>query len=187
MLTEEITDCAGRATLCWLATVDVTGHPNVSPKEVFAVFDAQRLVIAHIASPTSVRNIRVNDRVCVSFVDIFVQKGWKVSGSACLLGRDDAEYAHWVAPLTQMAGPRFPIHGVIVVQAQSVEPIIAPSYRLYPQETTEASQVAAALRTYRVEPGAGFRSAGPAQRQEFAGRPGDPARPCTPPAPADRI
>jgi hypothetical protein len=63
MLTEEITDCAGRATLCWLATVDATGQPNVSPKEVFAVFDAQHLVIAHIASPTSVRNIQVNDRV----------------------------------------------------------------------------------------------------------------------------
>ena len=187
MLTEEISDCAGRATLCWLATVDATGHPNVSPKEVFAVFDTRHLVIAHIASPTSVRNIRSHERVCVSFIDIFVQKGWKVSGSARLLGRDDAGYARWVAPLTPMAGPRFTIHGVIVVQAHAVEPIIAPSYRLYPQETTEASQVAAALRAYRVEPGVGFRSAGPAQRQEFAGRLGDPARPCTPPAPADWI
>ena len=182
MLTEEITDCAGRATLCWLATVDATGHPNVSPKEVFAVFDAQHLVIAHIASPTSVRNIRVNDRVCVSFIDVFVQKGWKVSGSACLLGRDDAEYAHWVAPLRQMAGPRFPIHGVIVVQAQSVEPIIAPSYRLYPQETTEASQVAAALRTYRVQPAAGFRGAVSAQFEAMPGGSIDSTPPCPPPA-----
>lgn len=168
MLTEEITDCAARATLCWLATVDTTGQPNVSPKEVFAVFDEQHLVIAHIASPTSVRNIRVNDRVCVSFIDIFVQKGWKVSGSACLLGRDDAEFAHWVAPLAQMAGPRFPIHGVIVVTAQAVEAIIAPSYRLYPQQTTEASQVAAALRAYRVEPGVGFKSGSTDQREGLA-------------------
>ena len=168
MLTEEISDCAGRAILCWLATVDAIGQPNVSPKEIFAVFDAQHLVIAHIASPTSVRNIRSHDRVCVSFIDVFVQKGWKVSGSACLLGRDDAEYAHWVTPLTPMAGPRFPIHGVIVVQAQAVEAIIAPSYRLYPQETTEASQVAAALRAYRVEPGVGFESGSTDQREGLA-------------------
>ncbi len=182
MLTEEISDCAGRATLCWLATVDATGHPNVSPKEVFAVFDTRHLVIAHIASPTSVRNIRLHDRVCVSFIDIFVQKGWKVSGSARLLCRDDAGYARWVAPLTPMAGPRFTIHGVIVVQAQSVEPIIAPSYRLYPQETTEASQVVAALRAYRVQPAAGFRGAVAAQFEVMPGGSIDSMPPCPPPA-----
>jgi hypothetical protein len=77
-----------------------------------------------------------------------VQKGWKVSGSACLLGRDDAEYAHWVTPLTQMAGPRFPIRGVTAMRAHSFEPVIASSRRLYPEATTEASLVAVAC----VEP-----------------------------------
>jgi hypothetical protein len=43
------------------------------------------------------------------------------------------------------------VHGVIVVQAQAVEPIVAPSYRLYPAETTEASQIASALKTYGVQ------------------------------------
>jgi hypothetical protein len=38
----------------------------------------------------------------------------------------------------------------LVIRASVVEPIIAPSYRLYPDETTEAGQVANALRTYRV-------------------------------------
>ena len=36
----------------------------------------------------------------------------------------------------------------------AVEPIIAPSYRLYPHETTEQSQVQSALRTYGVQPAA---------------------------------
>jgi len=35
MLTPEVIDAAGRSVLCWLATVDDAGHPNVSPKEVF--------------------------------------------------------------------------------------------------------------------------------------------------------
>jgi len=47
----------GGSVLCWLATVDAQGQPHVSPKEVFAVFDEQHLVIAHIASPTSVKNV----------------------------------------------------------------------------------------------------------------------------------
>lgn len=156
MLNDDIRACAERATLCWLATVDATGQPNVSPKEIFAVFDEAHLVIANIASPTSARNISAGARVCVSFIDIFVQKGWKVVGQACHVGRQAADHAHWGAPLVAMAGQRFPLHGVIVVRATAVEPIVAPSYRLHPAETTEASQVASALRAYRVEPATDF-------------------------------
>ena len=61
-----------------------------------------------------------------------------------------AEFARWAAPLREMAGDRFPIHGVFLVRATSVEAIIAPSYRLYPSETTEASQIQSALRAYGV-------------------------------------
>ena len=50
-----------------------------------------------------------------------------------------------------MAGPRYPIHSVIVLEVDAVEPIIAPSYQLHPTETTETSQIASALRTYGVQ------------------------------------
>ena len=39
---------------------------------------------------------------------------------------------------------------MIVVQALAVEPIVAPSYRLYPDDTNESSQMASALKTYGV-------------------------------------
>ena len=61
----------------------------MSPKEIFAVFDSEHLVIANIASPTSARNIETNSRVCVSFVDVFVQKGFKVTGLARNVTRND--------------------------------------------------------------------------------------------------
>ena len=142
MLPSELQTSAESSILCWLATVDADGQPNVSPKEIFAVFDPEHLVIANIASPRSVRNIAVNSRVCVSFVDVFVQKGFKVLGSARNVAKQDAEFARWAEPLQAMAGPRFPIHSVIVVRATGFEPIVAPSYRLYPGETTEQAQVA---------------------------------------------
>jgi hypothetical protein len=47
-----------------------------------------------------------------------------------------------------MVGQHFTIHSVLVIQVQSVAAIMAPSYRFYPDETTEASQVASALRRY---------------------------------------
>ncbi len=152
MLSPEVHAAMERSVLCWLATVNEAGQPNVSPKEIFAPFDAEHLVIANVASPTSVRNLRSNPCVCVSFVDIFVQKGFKIVGTAQNVPHNAADYARWVRPLQAKAGPRFSIHSVMVVKVQSIEPIIAPSYRLYPAETTEQSQIESAMRTYGVRP-----------------------------------
>lgn len=150
LLSDDVIDIARRSVLCWLATVDRHGQPNVSPKEVFAPFDEQHLVIAHIASPGSVRNLRARPAACVSFIDIFAQRGYKLRGQAHVLDRHDPEFPHWSAPLLAMAGTRFPIAGTIVLAVESVEPIIAPSYRLYPDQTSEQSQIEAACRTYGV-------------------------------------
>ena len=82
MLTEDIKYYASKSVLCWLATVSAKGQPNVSPKELFVTEHDTHVLIANVASPTSVRNIRENPRVCVSFIDIFVQKGYKLQGIA---------------------------------------------------------------------------------------------------------
>jgi len=153
MLTSEVTEYARRSVLCWLATADETGQPNVSPKEVFAAFDAKHVVIANIASPTSVRNIAANQRVCVSFIDVFVQKGFKLLGHARSVRKADPHFELWAAPLVAKAGSRFPIHSVVVVEVEVIESIQAPSYRLYPTETTEQGQIQAAMLTYGVRPG----------------------------------
>jgi uncharacterized protein len=150
MLSPQVREYADRSIICWLATVDEIGQPTVSPKEIFAVFDASHLVIANIASPGSVRNIKVNPRVCLSFIDIFVQKGFKVLGTARNVLRGDADYEHWSPQLVTKAGPRFPIQSVIVIKAMAVEPILAPSYQLYSAEVTEQSQAESAMRAYGV-------------------------------------
>jgi uncharacterized protein len=152
MLTEDVLDFASRSILCWLATVDSSGQPNVSPKEIFAVFDASHVVIANIASPTSVRNLGQNPRVCVSFVDVFAQKGCKIIGRARNVGKGHTEFSHWAKPLLAKAGAKFPVHSAIVVEVERVEPILAPSYRLYPADTTESDQVQAAMIAYGVQP-----------------------------------
>ena len=150
LLTREVKESVGKSVLCWLATSDENGQPNVSPKEMFAIADDQHIVVANIASPHSANNIRANQQVCLSFVDVFAQKGFKVVGKATETKRSMPEYSYWVKPLEVMAGERYPIHSVFVVRASKVEPIVAPSYRLYPSETTEEAQIEAALRTYGV-------------------------------------
>jgi uncharacterized protein len=143
-------DIAG-SVLCWLATADASGRPNASPKEIFAALGDDRLVIADIASPVSVANITVNPQVCVSFIDIFRQRGFKVEGRAHLVERDDPRFAEVGAELLRMAGPDFPIRAVIVVEMEKVSRIWAPSYRLFP-ERSEAERMQAAFEAYGVEP-----------------------------------
>ena len=152
MLSAEVISFANRSVLAWLATVDTTGCPNVSPKEVFSVFENRCFVIANIASPTSIRNLSINDQACLSFVDVFVQKGFKVKGHAAVIPRGQQDFSVWAAPLEEMTQGKFSIHSVIVLEPESVEAIIAPSYRFYPSETTEKSQVDAAMRAYKVRP-----------------------------------
>lgn len=154
MITPEVTAVAERCVLAWLATVDASGCPNVSPKEVFSVFDDRCFVIANIASPTSARNLAENSQACLSFVDVFVQKGFKVKGRAEVIPRDRDDFTLWAAPLEQITQGRFPIRSVFVLRPGSIEPIVAPSYWLHPSETTEASQVLAAMKAYGVIPAA---------------------------------
>jgi predicted pyridoxine 5'-phosphate oxidase superfamily flavin-nucleotide-binding protein len=151
LLNESVREAACRSVLCWLATVDAEGQPNVSPKEVWAIADEQHVVVAHIASPVSARNIAQHPQVCLSFVDVFVQKGFKLVGTARELRAGNAEFATWAKPLLAMVGQRFTIQSVLVIQVQSVAAIVAPSYRFYPHDTTEASQVASGMRAYNVQ------------------------------------
>lgn len=150
LLTDDIRDYAERSVLCWLATTSEDG-PSVSPKEIFACFGADRIIIANIASPKSVKNIRQNPRVCVSFVDVFSQRGWQLYGAATLLKKGDAGFEDRHAILQGMAGDAFKVGMVIDVTIDQAREIIAPSYRVNP-DVTEADMRAGAMKTYGVKP-----------------------------------
>jgi predicted pyridoxine 5'-phosphate oxidase superfamily flavin-nucleotide-binding protein len=151
ILSAAVHAAAQRSVLCWLATVDAQGQPNVSPKEVWAIADDQHVVVANIASPVTARNIAEQPKVCLSFVDVLVQKGFKLQGTARAVLPDDSDYSKWAAPLLLMTGDRFPVRSVLLISVQSAQPIVAPSYWLYPETTTEAAQAAAARLAYGLK------------------------------------
>lgn len=151
ILSAAVHAAAQRSVLCWLATVDAQGQPNVSPKEVWAIADDHHVVVANIASPVTARNIAEQPKVCLSFVDVLVQKGFKLQGTARAVLPDDSDYSKWAAPLLLMTGDRFPVRSVLLISVQSAQPIMAPSYWLYPETTTEAAQAAAARLAYGLK------------------------------------
>lgn len=52
----------------------------------------------------------------------------------------------------RLLGPRFPLHAVLLMDVNAVQPIVAPSYHLFPATTTEADQIAGATQRYGVQP-----------------------------------
>lgn len=146
MLPDHIQASIKKSVLCWLATVSGDGMPNVSPKEIFAYYEGF-VIIADIASPQSVANIQSNRQVCVSFIDIFIQKGWQLKGTAFLIDKSCGEYPEMEKVLVDITQGLFPFSTIIKIQVSQCKPIIAPRYMLYP-ETTEESQYASALKAY---------------------------------------
>lgn len=140
------------AVLGWLATADEHGLPNVSPKEVFAHLGGERVVIAHIASPRSARNARANPQGCFSVVDVFRQRGFKLTGALHLHAPDDDRFEAVAAPLRSVIRDRFALRGVFELVVDAVAPILAPSYVFHADEVTEGSMVRDAMRTYGVRP-----------------------------------
>ena len=151
MLTDEVKKYIDNSVLCWLATSNKQNEPNVSPKELFTYKDDTTLVIANLASPNSIDNIKDNPNVCVSFVDVFVQKGFKLKGVATLTNKNDDDFKLKVRPITDLFTDKFPIRTVIEIKITKVDMIQAPSYFLY-RDTTEQSQIESAMKTYKVRP-----------------------------------
>ncbi len=139
-----------QSVLCWLATSDPQGLPNVSPKEVFLPFGENQIVIANIASPQSVKNIQKNPKVCLSFVDVLVQKGYQLKGNAEIIKKTNEAFDLFNEDLQKLVGTKYPYHSIIVIRVDKAKQILAPSYILYP-EISESQKIADAKKQYGIE------------------------------------
>ena len=113
------------------------------------IYGNKKIIVANIASPQTVRNIKHNENVCVSFIDILVQKGFQIKGKAKIIKKTDSEFLEMEKILTEMTGGNFPFSTITEITINQVKPIIAPKYILYP-ETTEKEQIESAKKTYGI-------------------------------------
>ncbi|HMV43639.1 MAG TPA: GNAT family N-acetyltransferase [Leptospiraceae bacterium] len=151
MLNDEVKKYIDESVLCWLATSDKRNEPNVSPKEIFTYQDDLTILIANIASPKSIQNILENPIVCVSFINIFVQKGFKIKGDARIIERSSDRFEGAEKSLKRLFTEEFPIQSIIEISVKKIDRIQAPSYFLFPNRT-EKIQIENAMRTYKVQP-----------------------------------
>ena len=147
MLNSEIKKYIDQSVLCWIATSSSDNVPNVSPKEIFNYYGDNAIIIANIASPQSMKNIKHNKNVCVSFIDVLVQKGFQLKGAAEIIIKSDADFKAMKNVLLKMTEGKFPFSSIIKITVEYTKPIIAPKYLFYP-ETTEEEQAKSAYISY---------------------------------------
>ena len=63
IITDDMRRIVQATRLCFVATVDEDGTPNLSPKSSLMVYDDDHLLFANIASPNTVRNLRRNPAI----------------------------------------------------------------------------------------------------------------------------
>lgn len=148
-ITKEIQKSIDKSVLCWLATSSNENIPNVSPKEIFRFYKDDKIIVANIASPQTVKNISQNNNVCISLIDILVQKGYQLKGTAEIITKSHTNFFEMEKILTKMTEGNFPFASITVITVMQVKPIIAPKYILFPN-TTEEEQIKSAKRAYRI-------------------------------------
>ena len=68
-----------------VATADMSGRPNVSPKGSFQVLDDEHVLFADVNSPHTIANLQVNPYLSAIVFDAATRHGCRIWGTAQIL------------------------------------------------------------------------------------------------------
>ena len=128
MLTNDMKDLIAGTMLCFAATINKDGSPNLSPKSSLRVHDDTHLLFANMASPGTVENLRRDPRIELNCVDIFSRRGYRFSGKAHLYSDDDRIYQMLRADVASEHGDQIPVHDAVLVELKGVASVVSPAY-----------------------------------------------------------
>jgi uncharacterized protein len=138
-----------RTLLCFTATTNPDGSPNVSPKSSLRVHDDGHLLFANIASPGTVRNLRRDPRIEINCVDIFARRGYRFTGRATIHSAGDPLHTALAEAVRREHGSAIPVRDAVLVEVLDAKPVKSPAYTFI-AGVTEASLRAAYAQKYGV-------------------------------------
>lgn len=128
MLDDDMRQMVAGTILCFVATVNEDGSPNLSPKSSLRVHDDTHLMFANMASPGTVRNLRRDPRVELNCVDIFSRRGYRFIGQATVHSGDDPLYLSLKTDVAAEHGAAIPVHDAVLVEILAATAVISPAY-----------------------------------------------------------
>jgi predicted pyridoxine 5'-phosphate oxidase superfamily flavin-nucleotide-binding protein len=126
MLTADMKRVIEQQRLGFVATAATDGTPNLSPNGTFVVLDDNTIGFGEIRSPGTIRNLRVNPRVEVNFVDPFVRKGYRFAGTATIVERGDEGFDALLGRFRGALAPR--MRAIVTITVTSALPLTSPAY-----------------------------------------------------------
>ena len=98
----------------------------MSPKGTFIVLDDKRIAFGEIRSPGTVRNLRMNPRIEVNFVDPFVRKGYRFAGTATVVERGEVDFEILLPNLRSALAHR--IRAIVTISVTRALPLTSPTF-----------------------------------------------------------
>ncbi len=130
MLTDEMSTLIRNHTAGMVATVNDDGTPSVSPKATFVVLDEKTIAFGNIRSPGTIANLRKRPALEVCFIDVILRKAVRVTGSATIVRKAEANPemaaafdALWATYLPHMSA-------FVRIDISAAELILSPAYDL---------------------------------------------------------
>jgi predicted pyridoxine 5'-phosphate oxidase superfamily flavin-nucleotide-binding protein len=151
MLDDDMRQMVAGTILCFVATVNEDGSPNLSPKSSLRVHDDTHLMFANMASPGTVRNLRRDPRVELNCVDIFSRRGYRFVGQATVHSGDDPLYLALKTDVAAEHGAAIPVYDAVLVEILSATAVISPAYTFIDGVTEDVLRTAY-LGKYSVAP-----------------------------------
>lgn len=93
MLTAEMQKLIRDHSAGMVATVNDDGTPSVSPKATFVILDEAAIAFGNIRSPGTLANLARRPAVEVCFIDVLARKAVRVTGSATVAPKAEADEA----------------------------------------------------------------------------------------------
>ena len=151
MLNDDMKDLVAGTMLCFAATINEDGSPNLSPKSSLRVHDDTHLMFANMASPGTVANLRRNPRIELNCVDIFSRRGYRFAGTATLHSDGDPLYEALRADVAAEHGETLPVYDAVLIEVTAASPVLSPAYAFI-EGITEDALRNAYLGKYGVQP-----------------------------------
>jgi predicted pyridoxine 5'-phosphate oxidase superfamily flavin-nucleotide-binding protein len=126
MLTPDMKRIVEEQLLGFVATTAPDGTPNVSPKGAFFVVDDKTIAFGEVRSPGTIRNLRTNSRVEINFVDPFVRKGYRFTGTAVVVARGTDAFERLLGHYRGALRPR--LRTIVAIKVTRALPLTSPVY-----------------------------------------------------------
>ncbi len=133
-LSEPVRQSLRNARVCWLASSSNEGEPCLAPKVVFTA-EENRVLLADVPDSECIGNVRMNPRICLCFLDMTRDAGFKIFATGRVFDHSDPGYAELRSLLQPDMDTDTPVTSIIEATTYDHVAMPFPVLQTHPHRT----------------------------------------------------